>query len=342
MDPLTLKGTPKVFDAFLRPPARFVHLTIGGFGTVLLFWFGYFWIAPIPFALGFVWYEWFFWSRGDQPFELLLHSDGRVEIVEPLAEQNRTVELSRTRAATVVFRRVDDQHHDCVVVFSETTGVQLALQFRIRDFEPRPEDVNADLWDAVFGGVSGLIRTLSPRERLVRQVFEDGRGLAWLRAAVPAGAWDRTGLRVWEGATPEIDLFGYHATAPTGFLTLEADQIEFWDGEEAKRHPLGELVIARSQRQITLFRMWGEDSEEREEDVPLLLVGVGPFTAAIPAPTAGQTGEYRELHPELLHMHAPEGAALVWHLLRNRDRAAWPPQLHEWVQAGEAFVVAVD
>jgi len=340
LDPLILFGTPKVFDTFLRLPARFVHVTLGGIATLLLFYFGYFWAAPLPFALGFVWYEWFFWSRGDRPFELSLHPDGRVEIHEPFKDRRWGTDLSKTRSATVVYRATEDGRHDCVAFFCDERAVQLAIQFRVREFEPRPEDVNADLWDAVFGGLSGLIRTLSPRETLIRQVFEDGRGLAWLRAAVPAGAWDRTGLRVWQGEAPEIDLFGYHAEDPTGLITLDGDSVAFWNGEETTQHAIGPLVMARSSRQITLFRMWGEDSEERDEDVPMLLVDLGPLTAAIPAPTAGQTGELRELHADLLHMHAPEGAALVWHLLRDRDRDTWPAALEEWVQAGEAFVEA--
>lgn len=340
MDPLILYGAPKEFDTFLRPPARFVHVTFGALATALLFWLGFFWIAPLPFALGFVWYEWFFWSRGDRPFEVSLHPDGTVEVYEPFKDLRWSADLSKTRAATIVYRATGDGHHDCVAVFSDERGVQLALQFRINGFEPRPEDVNADLWDAVFGGLSGLIRALAPRDRMARQVLDDPRGLAWMRAAVPGGSWNRTGLRVWKGAAPEIDLFGYHSGDPTGFLTLDEGEFTLWDGESATHFPIGELSMARSQRPITLFRMWGEDSEEREELVPLLLVDLGPHTVAIPAPTAGQTGDFRELDPELLHMHAPEGAALVWHLLRHRDRTSWPVALEEWVQAGEAFVEA--
>jgi len=340
VDPLTLYGTPKVLDAFLRPPARFVHLSVGGFASVLLFWLGYPLVAPLPFALGFVWYEWFFWSRGDRPFQLRLDPAGRVEVYEPLSGRRWETPLDEITSATVVYRSTGDGRHDCVAVLASTAEVRLAIQFRISDFTPRPEDVNAELWDAVFGGVSGLIRTLAPKERLVRQTIADGRGLVWLREALPAEVWRTTSARVWRGCTPRLDLFGYHDEAPTGLLTLGEETVSLVTEAASHQHPLGTLVMARSERTITLFRMWGEESEEADEEVPLLLVDVGPLTVAIPTPSAGQAGEFRPLSDDLLHMHAPEGAALVWHLLRDLDRDSWPDALDEWVTAGEAFVEA--
>jgi hypothetical protein len=329
VDPLTLYGTPKVLDPFLRPPARFVHLVFGGFASAAFFWLGYPLIAPLPFALGFVWYEWFFWSRGDRACRVDFHPDGRIVVFEPLQDRTWDTDLATITSATLVYRSTDDERHDCVAVLGSSEGIRLALQFRLNDFVPHDSDVDADRWDAIFGGVSGLIRTLAPAERLMRQSIEDGRGLAWLRATLPADAWETTAVRVWRGRTPALDLFGYHSEAPSGLLMVTGDQVSLWDGQDTETHPRGATTVTQSHRPITLFRMWGEDSEETEQDVPLLLLEIGPHTVAIPAPAAAPVDTPLEPREDWLHMHAPEGASLVSHLLRHTGRDDWPAAFRE-------------
>lgn len=329
MDSLTLYGTPKVLDPFLRPPARFVHLVLGGAASAALFWLGYPLVAPLPFALGFLWYELFFWSRGDRACRVDFRSDERIVVFEPLQDRTWETDLSTLTSATIVYRSTDDGRHDCVAVLGSAEGIRLALQFRVKDFIPQETDVDAGRWDAAFGGVSGLIRTLAPADRLMRQSIEDGRGLDWLRAGIPHSAWQTTAVRVWRGQAPVLDLFGYHAEAPTGLLVLTGENVALWDGRHTHTTPRGPVTLTHSQRTVTLFRMWGEDSEETEHEVPLLLLGVGPHTVAIPAPAAPPVESPLAPHEDWLHLHAPEGASVVSHLLRYTDRGDWPTAFRE-------------
>jgi hypothetical protein len=215
-----------------------------------------------------------------------------------------------------------------------TKALLLGLHFVVptQTFEPRAEDVHADVCNAVLGAISGLIRALCPRPLLVRQPLVDFTALHWLRAALPEDVWQRATVRYWRGDTPELDLFGYHGQEPTGVLHLDG-KCAVWVDHPSQPSPPQAVKPAppdRSERTAILFRLDGEDHSETEERLMLWRQQVGERTVAIPAPLVHPDVPERHGNSMDCHMHAPEGAVVLWHLWRTTPFEQWPPA---WVEA---------
>lgn len=338
MSALKVQGSPKEFDAMLRPVARLVQLSGGTLGTAIIVFVGWWWSwpaawwwAPAPLALSFLFYEWIFWARADKPLQLGLTPD-EVTIEDPFLDKRRRVALDGIHTATLVTRQTGSDRVDAVLSLCDRESVVLALQFRMtaQEYEARPEDVDADLCDAVLGSISGLLRALAPREMVVRQVVEDAAALAWFREQLPPEVWARSSVRFWRGSAPELDLFGYHATPADGLLLLDGLGVRFSDSTDS---PDEQLIVPAdptfAERGAVLFRMFGEEHEEAEERLTLWLQPLADRLIAIPAPLAAEQGPTRELDDDLLHVHAPEGAVILWHLWRTIPPEAWPTAWRE-------------
>lgn len=320
---LVVRGSPKEFDAFLRPAARGLQLFVGILATLVLLWFQAWWWLPIPLAASFLLYELFFWSRADKPLKITLEPD-RVVLEDAFLQSHATFWLRDVDSATLCHRAAPDGAVDAVLQICSPTEILVALQLRLpaAAFEPRPSDVDLDLCNAVLGSISGVIRALAPRDRMIRQPVADPAALAWFREHLPAEAWERTTVRFWGGATPDLDLFGYHSTAHDGLLRLSEGAVRFTDRSEPEA--LAPLEPAWGERRAVLFRMDGEAHEEAPEQLPLWLQALGDRTVAIPAPlTVGQEPQV-PLTDALIHVHAPEGAAILWHLFRSFPEDRWP------------------
>lgn len=341
-EPLQVTGTPREFDAFLRPPLRAVQLAVGLIGTLAVLWFGQWWWVPAPLAASFLIYEWFFWARGDRAIRLDFDADAMRE-ADTFLKRHRTVRWEAISSATLVYRDKDDHKIEAIVVLCTDDEVVLGLQFMLpaSEFVAGPTDVDADLCNAVIGAISGLIRALAPREVLVRQQIEDPAALQWLRQRFDERVWANSSVRQWTGAAPELDLFGYYAQPHDGLLHLEGPTAR-WVGrsESAESIPSEPGPPCQSRRTAILFRMSGEEHEEKEEPLPLWLQPVGGQVVAIPAPIASlhETLPSRDPDPDWRHVHAPEGAVVLWHLWQNTPAEAWPSGWKDALRAARPVV----
>lgn len=335
-DPLDVRGTPKEFDAFLRPPLRMLQLLLGIGGTLALGCYGEWWAMPLPLAASFVLYEWFFWSRADKPIRLRATGD-RIVLDDPFVQKHRTVSLDSVRSATLLHRaHPRPGHQEIVVLLSSEGGPELGLQFVVPEgtYEPVPGDVDIDLCNAVLGSISGLIRAVCPREKLMRQPLTELQLLHWLRDTLPAECWARSGARFWTGKAPDLDLFGYHAGSADGWVELDGDQVA-WPGKTGRCEG---LPPTRSSRVAVLFRMDGEDHSETPEALPLWHQPVGPRTVVIPAPLLDPALTVGEATDQDCHVHAPEGAVLLWHLWRHLPPEQWPAAWHDALRQARPHV----
>jgi hypothetical protein len=323
---VTARGTPQILDTFLRPVVRILAGLVGGILSVLAGWFGGPWVAPLPLAGALLGAELLFWLRGDRPQELVV-ADRRLSLVDPFAP-TLAVDLGTIHAATAFQRATPDGRLEVVVVLADTSDVRLAFR-ALQDTPPLtdPDVVPADAMDLLFGGIAGLFRALAPGDRRPRQTFDDpeGRLVAAVRAAVPRDAWNRTAIRLWPGMEPEIDLFGFFRAAHGEFLILDGHD---WvrDGEQGS---IAGWSVAAAERDAVLFQ--GLDRQQIQR-LPLALLNLGAnTTVAMPSPAEAEAGPVQPLTSDLLHTHAPEGAALLWHLLVHTPRDRWPPVIHRMV-----------
>lgn len=328
MAALILTGTPQQVDSFYRPVARALQLAFSGLMALALVWFGAWWWAPMPFVVSLVAYEGFFWWRGDRVQRLRLEN-GRLLLSDPLAPADLVVSLEEVTVATLYYRQHSLDQIETTLVLGDDDDVRFAVRILQRSaFVPQPHDVPAEVHDVLFGGIAGLYRALAPASMRPRQTFEDSDGalIAQLRRVLPAVAWRRTGIRLWQGMEPTIDLFGYYDGPHTAWLVL--------DGHAWKRGLVQGSIsgwsFGASVRSAVLF--WGLADRKEPERLPLALVNLGASTTvAIPAPLGDAIAEGEPLTSDLFHTHAPEGAALLWHLMVHTPRDRWPRSLGEMI-----------
>lgn len=327
MADLSLTGSPQLVDTFLRPVARIVAGCVGGLLSVLAGWFGGAWVAPLPLATCLLATEAWLAGRGDRPQTLRLQ-DGVLELLDPLAGDVR-VDLAEITVATAYVRSEEAGRIEVAVVLGDDEDVRFAVRVLQRVVpESGPHLVPAETLDVLFGGIAGLFRALAPPERRPRQTFYDPGGtfFAALRETVPAAAWRRTGIRLWPGMEPEIDLFGYYRAVHSDWLVLDGHD---WrrDGETGT---IAGWTLATSEREAVLFQGLDRQAVQR---LPLALVVLGSTTTvAVPAPLAAEAGPSQPLSSDLLHTHAPEGAALFWHLLSHTPRDRWPAGVERMIE----------
>jgi len=331
---LVVQGTPRAFDAFLRPTLRALQLTVGLGASLLLLCVGSWWWIPVPLAASFLLYELFFYWRADVPLTVRLTAES-IEIEDRFLDRTRRVSLELVHSASLVYREIEPGRIDAVLLLSGLQQTLLAIPFRLdtSEWEARPNDVDADVCNAVLGSISGLIRALAPTELLVRQNLSDPRALAWFRNQLDPATWSRSTVRYWRGEAPELNLFGFHDQREDGLLHL--DTTATWvDGDQvAAPVELNVSPPAHQTRTAILFRMHGEESEEAEELLPLWLQPLAGRTVAIPAPLADDLDERTTADPTLCHVHAPEGALILWHLWRQIPPDQWPAAWHSALSA---------
>ncbi|MEZ4322453.1 MAG: hypothetical protein R3F61_33610 [Myxococcota bacterium] len=315
-------------DSFIRPVARGLLTMAGLVVGTLLWWFGFLWWVPVPLVLSLVIYEGVFWWRGDRAQLVRIEPD-RLTLEDPLAPGPLVIPLEEITVATLYYRALQLDELEIAVVLGDDSDVRFALRLITRlPFEPAPHDIPADVYDVLFGGVAGLYRALAPPARRPRQTFLDPRGevVAFLRSRLPREVWQRTGLRLWPGMEPDIDLFGYYEAPHGDWLVLDQHQ---WK-RAGQTGSIAGWSFGSAERSAVLFQ--GLERRQKVEKLPLALVNLGTSTTvAIPAPASVGLAEPEPLTADLLHTHAPEGAALLWHLLVHTPRDRWPPVLLEMI-----------
>lgn len=305
---------------------------MGGILSVLTGWFAGAWLAPLPLAILVLGTEAWFARRGDRAQVLTIHGH-RLELQDALGA-DQVVLLDGVTVATAFVRPADDGQVEVAVVLGDDEDVRFAIRvLQRRPPEHDPDLVPADTLDLLFGGIAGLFRALAPADRRPRQTFLDPEGslLTLLRERVPVEAWRRTGIRLWPGMEPEIDIFGYYRPVHSDWLVLDGHT---WrrDGETGS---IAGWSFATAEREAVLFQGLERQQVQR---LPLVLVVLGPTTTvAVPAPSAPDAGPEQLLTSDLLHTHAPEGASLIWHLLQHTPRDRWPPSLKQMIEDRRVF-----
>ena len=335
MTPLAVLGTPLVFDRAIRPLVRGLQVTVGCFASAVVFWWLGPWWAPGPLTLSFLAYEAFFWSRGDRPIQLRLGEE--LHIHDEVGGRALNVHLSQVRAVTVYRRPHQENRDEVTIVLADATSVLFAATFHVEpDVPASPTDIPIPMIDAMLGGVAGILRTVSDPAVRCRQTIDDPRGtfLQALRQRLPEHVFERTVVRFWTGAEPPLDVFGHHHGSPDGVLMVDGDTWQLRTGTGANEE--GVLAFARVQHALrtillaTRFEnredMRAADGLQTQElDLPLLVLAFEPtLHVAIPAPSMAPTGPGVTAHRTWRHTTAPEGGALLYHLMRRWPVTAWP------------------
>lgn len=336
-----LKGTPAAVDTFLAPLARFGAVVLGSVGSVILWWIGWLWWVPLPFAGLLLLNEAWLHSRGDRAQRLRLRN-GRLQLTDPFGQPDVAVDLSGITNATLFYRDATEllgvQTRKVDLVVGDDEGVRFALHLETIGgrFEPRIEHVPVEPIDRIFGGIAGVFRALAPTVSRPRQAFvdKDAAMLGALVEAIPAEAWRRTGLRLWSGMEPQMDLFGYYEGGHDGWLVLDGHD---WKARIGDRELTGSLRgwdLARSVRTAVLFQ--GLEDRQTVEKVALGLLNLGvDLTVAVPMPLFVAPEDSQPLTADLRHTHAPEGAGLLWHLLLHTPRDRWPDAMKQQIEVVE-------
>lgn len=326
----TLAGTPQLVDSYLAPVVRILAGLFGGLGSAIVAFLAGAWWAPLPLAGALLGTEAWLWSRGDRAQRLTL--TGRTLVLEDPLGDGITVDLDAVTNATAFVRPLAEGV-EVAVVLGDDEDVRFAFRL-LQQASPALEHhiVRADAMDVLFGGIAGVYRALAPAERRARQTFEDPSGDFWatFRRAVPDAVWRRTGLRLWPGMEPEIDLFGFYRPVHSDWMVLDGHD---WKRDGATGSVQG-FQMTTSEREVVLFQ--GLDKQQVQR-VPLSLVNLGvDTTIAFPAPAVAED-ERQPLTEDLLHTHAPEAAALVWHLLTHTPRDRRPAALRRMIEERRDF-----
>lgn len=330
---IRLEGTPVELDELLRPLARYALTCLGLIGTGVLVYLKSILLAPLPLAFSFVAYELYFWRRGDRPIRFEVDPQA-ITLTDASADRTRTVLLDEIEVAVVHHRARDAHRHEAVLVLYGKDRILLAMRFLV---EPTTRwlshDIDVDELDELIGGYAGLYRALAPPNLRCRQTIDDpaAQALRFLRGCLPPEVWGRSAARVWRGKAPPCDAFGLHFGTPDGLLVIDADTWRLnLTGEPPRTGPVTLLRSARAERALLLARPGTTEIEPEEVVLPMLLIELDPeVTFTLPAPVAELSGQHRELDEGMLHTHLPEGAALLWQVLRRWPVAAWPAPLRQ-------------
>lgn len=321
MHEFVVLGSPRRFDAVLRPFARVFQLGVAGLLTLVLAWFEQWWWLPVPLVISFLLYEAFFAMRGDKPVRVHFNDSG-VVVEDRKAGRRLAVDKGDIRAASLLYRVDPDDpaQLEIATVWSGSDGPLLALSTRVpRDgFTPAPGDLDVDAMDRLLGGLAGLVRSLAPTDRAGRQIVRDARPLEWYREVLPEEVRSRTAIRLWQGAAPALDRFGHLVGEPDAMLFLEGQRgrLRASAGESDLR--LRVSGVSRAQREVSLFTIVDGRPTEVVHDLPLLVIGIeGLGSVALPAPLVDPDLPECSLDEQAWHLHGPEGALLLSHLLRH-------------------------
>ena len=322
---MTLKGAPQRLDTVLRPLVRAVQVVFGLTATAVLFFMGWYMLAPVPLALSFVAYEALFWIRADRP--VVVRLDDAVTVTDPKRKQTFSVDLSTIQAATAQ-RRVRDGVADIRLTLATADAVVLGLWLRVPERTGAlPYEVHADLFDHIVGGDHGSLRAIAPGDRIARQRIDThADAIDWFREHVPEQAWSRTVCRVWHGVAPDLDLLGHHTGNPDGLWIFDPDSVHI----EGHPHPLEVSAVHRSVRTAILLHAGrGLDDTFAEDRLQLAVLDIAGRALAAPSRILFTDDPVRPTDAHHAHTHSAELAAVVSHLFQHREESALPPSLVE-------------
>ncbi|MEQ1502966.1 MAG: hypothetical protein ABMB14_12085 [Myxococcota bacterium] len=348
---MVLHGERVDLDGYLRRAARAVQLLIAVPATIALWYAGWWWWVPIPLVASIGVYEALFWARGDRPTTLRLGPDG-LSLDDPLRRQQLALRWDEVELATATWQRARGGS-EVVVLLADRRGPRFAVRFLLPGgpaLVPGPNDVDLDAADAILGGQAGVIRSVAPFEVIARQRFEHPVGFDYVRAALPPAVWRRTGLRVWTGAAPPLDLFGYHVEDPDGWLVLDGTDWtlrRYGADEVLATGDLTDLRAHQAARTVSIVVRLGTAPIDIEVPLIGLSLGAGvpappleagggpagPVRVWLPAPTGAKFADNRAIEATDRHTHPPEGAALVWHLLRTVTAGELPAAVRTAISA---------
>ena len=120
-----------------------------------------------------------------------------------------------------------------------------------------------------------------------------------------------------------------------GAEPIDGDRCRWGSGEW---RPVDAGPVGVGHRTAVIFRMSGEDHSETAESLPLWLQPLGGRTVAIPAPLLADPPEPAD-RSENVHVHAPEGAVILWHLWHAIPKDLWPLAWDESLALAQAHVL---
>lgn len=298
----------------LRRAARALQWSLALPASLLLWWMDALLWVPLPVALSFVVHDVLLRPRRDGSLRLTLDPDG-LALLDPLDGENIEIAWSSVEIARCAVR-VQGPEREITLMFADASGPLLALRVILPLSAPsKPTDTDLDAWVRWVGPGAAAIRSLS--ERTARQSFRDARLLPFLRAALPAERWERTGLRLWSGPAPELDISAHHAGPHDGWLFLEGERWELrQNGAVSARGRIEGLGLCSARRSSPLGA--GE--------IPLLGVTLpregGPdLRVFFFSPAASSVAPLVTLTDSDTHTHPGEGAALLAHIHSSRPSA---------------------
>lgn len=317
---MKLKGAPQRLDVVLRPLVRIVQVLFALISGAICAYMDWWWWLPLPVAGSFLAYELIFWLRADRPITLELRDS--LVLRDPRRRLVHEVRPSEVHVATAFARR-STEHLDLRLQLGSRDGVLLALWLRLPADTPLPpHTVDSDASDALLGGDYGSPASLAPGWRVGRQRIDaPAAALAWFVEHLPPESWERTGLRVWQGVEPELDLLGHHTGDPSAWWVLDGDTLH--DGTQTL--PLKWGPLQRAERTAVLLHAGrGLDDTFAPEQLVLALFDLGAVRVAAPTRQLAARATRCELDDALFHTHGAEAAALLDHLRRVMPRDAWP------------------
>jgi len=339
-DVTRLQGVPQTFDELMRPFARILQVLLGSLLTFAAWYWAPWWTWPLPLALSFFAYEWFFWRRGDRMITLDLGAE--IIVTDPIQSHEWRVRPAGVSAATILYKQAGPQRWHAWIVLSGPEAPVFAARVELEGaVDWLPTDVCIDAVAPVLGGNPAALRAMAPASAVCRQLIRDpkGIGLRWFRENIPTEAWRRTYVRTWQGAAPDLDIVGLHLGKPTGSLQLDGDRVTLCSdaGRVDVEIDCGQASV--SSRAIALMKFPGDNRPDGEQELPLLLWQLAPsLTLCIPAPLFATEEETPEPSAQTHHTHLAEGAAALWHIL-NHVRPGHIPTLllHALMDARVAF-----
>lgn len=317
MAPVIAHGEPLEVDQVLRPMLGFLRWVVGLTVGALFWCMGWLWWVPVPLVVATLAMEGVLLFRSDRAIRLTIGPDR-------IVSDDRFAPTLTVRAddihTCVILERPRGPGHEAVVVLGSTTRPLMALAFQLD--APLGRGVEVDAIDAHLQAGAGVLRSVAPGTRTLRQRFHDRKALDALLALVPEAATHRIGLRLWRGAAPELTVFGHHATNADAWMVVEGDRYRVTDpgGEPLTEGALRLDGVRTARRDALLLRVAGAEGPDLGT-LPLLVLDLDGLSLAIPAPA--RSGEAVPADEALVHTHAPEAAALLARL--HTDAEVPPP-----------------
>lgn len=318
-----LWGVPERLDRVWRPLVRAVLIGLGLVGGAILVWLSAWVWVPLPLVVAVILYEGIFWLRGDRPISVRL-AGHQVKIVDRKTGHAHEVDLNDVETAGIGFRRGRGLD-DVVVTLYGAHDVLLAVRIHTQSQTWPVHATDLDALQPMLGGRPNLIRGLAPPDRLVRQILPDydGRGLRYLLAHLPPSSFEGAAARVWRGSDPPMNFMGHHSDPCDGLIRLTASAWTAPDGEQGPLRTAGGGRAERSYRALSL-----DDEPAERIQLPVVIWDFeGGLRLGLPSSLAGRQGPSAPLSHQVHHVHLPEGANLVWFLLRHLEPGDLPESL---------------